>query len=290
MSHHYPFRVGTFDCIVVSDGVSAFRAALVFGNAPEDERDRILRDRGMDTEMVQSSLNALVVNTGSNLILIDTGIGPFTDQTGKLMTNLRSADINPDDIDTVILTHGHPDHIGGNVDDQGNPAFPNARYLMRRQEWEFWTSESNLERLAAGELHGIGEIDQFMGLWARNYLPPIADRFDLLDIQNEDEIVPGIRALPLPRHSPHQMGLIIESDGERLLCPVDVAINPIHLAEPGWHPAFDWQPEIALQTRRQIFDRITAEGALAFVYHYPFPGLGHVHPEGKGWRWEPIDS
>ena len=281
------FAVGAFDCIAVTDGLSAFPAAVVFGNAAEEERNRVLCSRGMPTDMVQSSLTSLVVTTGRHRVLIDTGIGPFMPSTGHLLENLRAAGIEPESIDVVVLTHGHPDHIGTTLDADGRPAFPNARIVMRQGEWDFWTDETNLAKLAAGKLHNLGELDQFMGNWVRTYLMPIRDQLDLIEGINEEPIVPGIYVLPAPGHTTHHMGLIIASGSDQLLNLVDVAINPVHLAEPTWHPAFDFQPDVAVQTRRKLYDQAAADHARILVYHFPFPGIGYVTRSGAGWHWEP---
>lgn len=286
----HSFSVGSFECLAVTDGSSAFPAAAVFGNAPDDERDRALRAHGMPTDMVASSLTSVVVNTGRHCVLIDAGIGPFAPSTGHLLENLDSAGVKPQSIDVLVLTHGHPDHIGTTIDATGNPAFPNARIVMRQGEWDFWTDASTLEKAAAGELHQLGELDQFMGNWARTYLPPIKPQIDLIQGNDEEEIVPGIYALPAPGHTTHHMGLIIASGTEQLLNLVDVAINPVHLAEPSWHPAFDFLPDVAVETRRTLYDRAAAENARIPIYHFPFPGIGHVTRLDKGWHWEPESS
>jgi glyoxylase-like metal-dependent hydrolase (beta-lactamase superfamily II) len=283
----FRFKVGDLTCIGVTDGLSAFPAAMVFGNAPEPDRDRALERRGLSTDLVESSLTSLVVESNGQRVLIDTGIGPFAPTTGHLPENLRASGIDPESIDVVILTHGHPDHIGGTIDAEGKIAFPNARYVMRRQEWAFWTDKAIVGKALAGTLHNLGELDQFMGAWAQRYLPPIRERLDLIEGEQDEEIVPGIYAMPVPGHTPYQMALTIASGDEQLLNLVDVAINPLHLEHPGWHPAFDFEPQVALETRRRVYDRVADEGSRILIYHFPFPGIGHVSKDGDGWRWEP---
>ena len=280
----FRFAVGELTITAVSDGISAFPAPMVFGNAPADERDRALQESGLPAGDVRSSLTSLVIDSGRRRVLVDTGIGPYTPDTGKLLIQLRESGFEPESIDTVILTHGHPDHIGGTVDAEGRVAFPNAEYVMHAGEWAFWTDEAVLDKAERGELHGLGDMDRFMGEWARTYLPPIRDRLRLVDGRDGEEIVPGIFALPAPGHTPHHMGLVLASGDQRLFSPTDVAINPLH---PRWHPAFDYDPQQALETKRRLYDRLADDHERVFVYHFPFPGLGYVEHFGDGWRWTP---
>lgn len=130
----FQFRVGDIRATAITNGRSVFPAAGVFGNPPAEERERALRERGQPTDLVESSLTSIVVETGRNRVLIDTGIGAFSPETGKLFPRLAAAGIDRADIDTGILTHGHPDQFAGTPAEAGRPAFPNARYVMRRGE------------------------------------------------------------------------------------------------------------------------------------------------------------
>ena len=285
----YPFKVGTFECIAISDGTLTYTpptfpppATLLFTNAPRERLEQVLLEYNLRPEQWgewTSPFICLVVNTGDHLVLVDTGAGVLAPTTGRLLQNLKAEGIAPEEIDTVILTHGHPDHIGGNTDAQGKPAFPNARYVMWKDEWDFWTSEQAEQRLDE-------HIRELLLKFARENLPPIQAKVDLFD--RETEIVPGIRAVAAPGHTPGHMALEISSEGEKLLCISDAVLHPIHLEQPEWHAAVDFDPKQVVATRRRLLDRAASGKALVLAFHFPFPGLGRAVQKGEGWQWQPI--
>jgi glyoxylase-like metal-dependent hydrolase (beta-lactamase superfamily II) len=215
--------------------------------------------------------------------LVDTGAGAMAPTTGKLLSNLQTAGIAPEDIDTVILTHGHPDHIGGVLDEAGQPAFPEARYVIGRQEWAFWTSEPDLSHLQIPDhlRYSILEV-------ARTKLPPLEGQLEL--VGPEVEIVNGIKAISTPGHTPGHLGLDIASGGERLLAISDVLLHPVHVVHPDWVAAIDYSPEQVVATRQHLLKRAAEEKALVFAYHFPFPGLGHVIQNDQGWQWQSLET
>ena len=214
-------------------------------------------------------------------MLVDTGAGGFAPSTGRLLQNLGAEGVACEDIDTVILTHGHPDHTGGNVDADGTLTFRNARYVMSKDEWEFWTSGEAEEKLDE-------HVRQVLLGFAQKNLPPIRLQLDLVD--QEIEIVPGIRAVSAPGHTPGHMALAISSGGEQLLCISDVVLHPVHLEQPEWYAAVDFAPEQVVSTRRRLLNKAAVENALVLAFHFPFPGLGHVVQKGDGWQWQPIET
>ena len=283
----YRFKVGAFECMVVSDGTFAYPhpAKIFFVNAPRERLEQVLKKHNLDPERWEQYVSpypSLVINTGQRRVLVDTGAGSLEPTTGRLIPNLQSEEIAPEDIDTVILTHGHPDHIGGNIDSRGKPAFPNARYIMWKDEWDFWTSEPDL-----AELDVDGHIKEVLITVARKNLPPIQDQLELVD--HETEIVPGIRAVAAPGHTPGHMAVAITSDSEQLLYISDAVIHPIHLEQPEWYAAVDLAPEQVVTTRRRLLGGAAVEKPLVLAFHFPFPGLGHVVQKGEGWQWQPID-
>jgi glyoxylase-like metal-dependent hydrolase (beta-lactamase superfamily II) len=286
----FRFETGKLECIAVSDGTLTYTpptfpppATLLFTNAPRERLEQVLREHNLQPEQWgewTSPYICLVVNTGDHLVLVDTGADGLTPTTGRLLQNLKAEGIVPEKIDTVILTHGHPDHIGGNTDAQGKPAFPNARYVMWKDEWDFWTSEQAEQRLDE-------HVRELLLKFARENLPPIQGQVDLFD--RDTEIVPGIRAVAAPGHTPGHMALEISSEGEQLLCISDAALHPIHLEHPEWHTAVDFDPKRVVTTRRRLLGKAAARKALALAFHFPFPGLGRVVQKGEGWQWQPIE-
>jgi len=275
--------------MAVNDGTMTYTppmflppAILLFVNAPQERLMQKLREHNIQPEKWvewKSPHICLLINTGRHRVLVDTGAGSLAPTTGKLIHNLRAEGIAPEDIDRVILTHGHPDHIGGNLNSEGKLAFPKARFVMWKDEWDFWTSEQAEQRL---DEHVRARQIAF----ARKNLPPIQDQLDLVD--HEMEIVPGIRAVAAPGHTLGHMALAISSGGEQLLCISDAWLHPIHLESPDWCAAVDFAPEQVANTRRRLLSRAAAEKALVLAFHFPFPGLGHVVQKGEVWQWGSI--
>jgi glyoxylase-like metal-dependent hydrolase (beta-lactamase superfamily II) len=285
----YRFKVGSFKCIAVSDGTHTYAppdfpppATLLFSNAQVESLETTLRKYNLPAPWVEwiSPYICLIVDTGKHRVLVDTGAGGLAPTTGKLLKNLQAEQISPGDIDTVIITHGHPDHLGGNTDKDGKPAFPGARYVMWRDEWDFWTSDKAEQKL---EEHSR----EILLKCARRNLPPVRSQLDLVD--REAEIVPGIYAVAAPGHTPGLMALAISSKNEQLICVSDVVLHPIHMEQPEWYSVFDVVPDRVGMTRNNLLDRAAAEKALVIAFHFPFPGLGHVVRKGKAWHWQPVE-
>jgi glyoxylase-like metal-dependent hydrolase (beta-lactamase superfamily II) len=274
----YRFDIGRFECLAVSDltGMHDYTADQHFPSAPPRELAPALARHGLAPEHIPSPFSGLVVNTGTHIVLIDTGVGAIEPGTGLLQANLRAVGVQPEDVDTVILTHAHPDHVGGNTDAEGQIVFARARYVLMRDEWQYWTS-------AACEAHPV--LGEFVPYIQKNLLP-LRDRLDLLD--GAGAILPGIQAVPTPGHTPGHMAVAVTSRGEALIHAADAALHPIHLEHPDWCPIFDTDPLQAVTSKRALFDRAAAERALVLASHFaPFPSLGHVERRGNGWEWQP---
>lgn len=289
-SERYRFDVGSYKCIAISDGTFAYPRPSqnvfinFFVNAPEDRLRRVLKSHGLVPEQWEEYVSpyiCLVISDGKEHVLVDTGAGNLAPTTGRLVPNLEAEGISPEDIDIVIITHGHPDHIGGNVDSEGRPAFPNAKYVMWKEEWDFWTSDPDLSGLKIDD-HG----KEILTKVAQNSLHPIRDQVKL--IEREEEIKPGIYAVPAPGHTPGHMVVAVFSDDTQLLHVSDMVLHPIHLEQPKWYSSVAFNPEKVVATRLKLLNKAASETALVLATHFPFPGLGHVEKKEEAWKWQPI--
>jgi glyoxylase-like metal-dependent hydrolase (beta-lactamase superfamily II) len=280
---YFSFKVGAIECVALSDGTLAYQnpAKILFANAPSQQLTQALHAYDIQPEQWSEWISpfiCLLIRTGEHDVLVDTGVGTvdFAPNAGKLPQNLRSVGIALSDIDTVVLTHGHTDHVGGITEPSGKAVFTNARYVMWRQEWEFWNSDAGLT------------FDEGDALHARRKLQPLADRLDLID--HETEIAPGVHAFPAPGHTPGHMALSVVSENSQLLYVADAFAHPIHLQHPEWNIITDYQPEIARRTRQQLIDRAVAENALVLAFHFDFPGLGHIQRRPGEVAWRPVTA
>jgi glyoxylase-like metal-dependent hydrolase (beta-lactamase superfamily II) len=287
-SANYHFTIGSFKCVAVSDGTMTYAppmfpppCSFLFANAAGQEAGQLLAEHGIDIAQWKewvSSYTCLLIDTGNQLVLVDTGAGNLAPTTGRLLENLRQEDVAPQDIGIVILSHGHPDHLGGNLNSEGNPTFAKARYTISKNEWLFWTSGQAEKRL--------GEHGQMLISIARKNLLPFQGSIHLVD--RETEIVPGLRAVFAPGHTPGLMALSVASEGDRLLYTSDVVIHPVHLQRPDWYCATDVASSDVILSRRRILDKAAFERSLVMSFHFPFPGLGHVTRKDLGWEWQPV--
>jgi glyoxylase-like metal-dependent hydrolase (beta-lactamase superfamily II) len=239
-----------------------------------------LLQRGEDPQHIEIPYTCLFIDTGREKLLVDTGVGVDSSRPdlGRLLPLLRAEGIEPHEIGTVILSHGHPDHIGGCLNPSGQPAFPNARYVMCRKDWDFWMSNPSLAELPVDE-----SFKKSMLASTQKNLPGIQAQLDLVD--PDTEIVPGIVAIGAFGHSPGQMGLEISSADDQLLFVADAIVLPLHLEYPEAIGATDHRPSEMVETRIRLLEKAAREKSLVSTSHLAFPGLGYVAPKRNRWEW-----
>jgi glyoxylase-like metal-dependent hydrolase (beta-lactamase superfamily II) len=282
----YQFRLGEFRCAVISDGALEgplpVQQALA-ANATPEEVAAVLAERFLPTDRGTLHFNAFFVDTGRNKVLIDAGCGTsFGPTGGKLPGNLRAAGIDPGEIDTLLISHAHPDHLFGVLDPSGSQLFSKAQVLVGEFEHGFWTGPADLSRVAAPP-----EMKQMMTEGARRHLAAVKDRLEL--VPAERELVPGIIALATPGHTPGHLSFILNSGGRQLFLTYDVVHHfGTALPHPEWKVAFDVDADQAVETRKRVLERVAADRLPVLAYHFPYPGLGHVGRARQGYGWEPI--
>ena len=272
-SETFRFRLGTFSCIAIKDGVGRYPIGMFLTNLARERYEPELLERGEDPQQWELPFTCLFIDTGRERVLVDTGYG------GRLASLLRGEGIKPGEVTTVILSHGHEDHIEGCLNEAGKPAFPNARYVMFRKEWDYWMSNPTLEELPVDD-----SFKKKMLASARRNLPAIEGQLEFVD--PDTEIVPGVIAITAFGHSPGQMGLEILSAGERLLFLADAVVLRQHLEYPEAVGCTDHLPSEMITTRIKMLEKAAVDKLLVSTSHLPFPGLGYVVPKGKRWAWQ----
>ena len=276
----YHMKVGSIECVIVADAAERIPDYVaMFPHLDAGDVRRAAEPHLDASGVLIGSLNILLIKTGGKTYLVDAGMGAATKPaSGHLLDNLQSIGIAPQDIDTVIISHAHGDHINGTMDADGEFVFPHANYVMWAEEWNYWTSEETL-----------ASMDPERAALMREKMAPFQEKLTLIDSEDQ-EIAPGVCPMPTPGHTPGHMSLMIESDGERLVHMVDVSHLLFQPQNPDWSPKYDTLPELAAQTRRRFYERAVAENWLVLAYHHPFPGLGHFEKDGDGFAWKPIQD
>ncbi len=277
----FRFHVGDFRCVAILDGTFRYPPSLFFANVPKEVYEPRLSEHAEPVASIEVPYICLFLDTGGHRVLVDTGAAGFGATTGKLNERLGMADIDPDRIDTVILSHGHPDHIGGNLNADGQPAFRNAEYVMFQNEWEYWMSDPSLDELPAETW-----LKDIIRTSTRRNLPPIRGQLRLLE--REDEIVPGITAISAPGHTRGHMALAIGPGSDQLLFLADAVLHPLHVERPEITAVVDHQPATMVTTRRDLLHKAADHNAIVMASHFPFPGVGRISRHDAGWQWNAI--
>ncbi len=254
-------QVGSVTVVALVDNVQAYPASAVYPKAGDalQEFARYLDASGA----VALNFAAFLVADGDRRILVDTGWGP--EYQGKLLEELSAAGVRPDEIDTVVFTHLHGDHTGWNIDRAtGRPLFARARYLVPRADWDHYAGQQP-------------PPDSFV-----RDVRPLEAAGCLELIEGERRLTDAVTTVPTPGHTPGHTSVAIVSGGEHGFILGDVVLSPIDAEQPELENSFDWNHEMARETRLRVMDRLEAERALVGASHLPPPGLGRfVRAEGR---------
>lgn len=279
----YRFKLGAFEVTVISDGPLDLGEPRdgVFTGVSKDDMIRVLTDNYQPTDTVKVEQNAVVINTGAQLVLIDTGVGSglkaFGPDAGRLPANLKAAGIDPKTIDAILITHAHADHCCGLMNAKAVRNFPKAQIYMTQADFDFWTDESKA---------GINDMMKMLIGGARQNLVPNRER--IMFIKDGQEVVPGIQAMFTPGHTVGHTSYMLTSQGQSLLNTGDVCHHFLISTEKPRMPfAFDTDGAQGVASRLKVFDMLAATRTPMLAYHFPWPGLGHIGKQGDAYRYYP---
>jgi glyoxylase-like metal-dependent hydrolase (beta-lactamase superfamily II) len=290
----YRFSLGEMQITTLNDGSFGLPSAIpgvdvsphefLALNVDPATRGEFFRSRLVPADDVPLEASPVLIDSAHRRVLVDTGgwIGqPAPPNVGRLGAAMAAAGVSPESVDVVVLTHGHPDHIGGLVDTATlSPRFPNAEVVISDVELELWTGE--------------GAEDRFRDLPIP--LPLIQEVLSAVDgrlrtIRPGDEVATGIRSEPSFGHTEGHISILVESGGQELLLTGDaIVFTHLTFEHPDWQSMFDHDPEQAARTRRRLLDRAATDEILILGYHFPFAGLGYAIRDGQAYRWLPVGS
>jgi len=280
---YYRMQLGKFEITALYDGHIELDTQMLKNVKPSD-LNRLLARLFVGNPKMATAVNAYLINTGKNLVMVDAGCGKlFGPALGHIAENIKASGYDPSQIDTVLITHMHGDHIGGLNDEAGKPVYPNAKIFVAKAESDYWLSEEN-------SVHAPEQFKRFFKMardTAAQYLA--ADKWQTFSPGSE--LVPGIRAIDARGHTPGHTAYAIESDKQKLIIWGDmVHAYAVQLAKPDVTIGFDVDQKQAIGARHKLLKTIAADGSLAAGMHLPFPGIGHIRVEGKkSYAWVPVE-
>jgi glyoxylase-like metal-dependent hydrolase (beta-lactamase superfamily II) len=277
---YYRVMVGDFEVTTLLDGTMMIPIkGLLNDITPAQLEHSLARDFLKDP--VELSVNAFLINTGPKLVLVDTGMGGGMEGTGHLLENLRAAGYEPSQVDEIYITHMHGDHISG-LTVKGERAFPNALVRASRQDADYWLSPQKLAAAPADAKESFQHAQEVFAPYIK------AGKFSPFD--GDVELVPGVRAVATHGHTPGHTCYLIESRGQRMLFVGDLLhVASVQFANPAITLKFDTDIAAARTQRQRIFREAAANGEWIAAAHLPFPGLGHIRPEGKAYAFVPTN-
>lgn len=279
---YYRQQLGAFEVTALNDGLIQLDTKLLHNASPKELKHQL--DEHLRPNPVPTSVNAYLVNTGSKLILVDTGAATlFGPGLGQLVGNLKAAGYTPEQVDAVLITHFHGDHVGGLASGEGKQVFPNATVYAAKAEADFWLSPEQTAK-APEAMQGFFKMAQVS-------LKPYVEANRLKTFTGDVELVPGVKAVATPTHTPGHTSYLFESQGQSMLVLGDlIHFSTVQFALPGVSIDFDGDQKHAIATRKKIFAWVAKDKLLVAGAHLPFPGLGNIRADGKNsFAWIPVD-
>ena len=273
------FVLGDAEVTVVSDGpLPLGDPSGTFTGVPKEEVKKMLADNFLSPDNVVLEQNSPIVNTGDKLILFDTGMGTskmFGASTGRQQKSMMEAGIKPEDIDAVVCSHAHIDHIGGIIDANDKPLFPNAQVYISQSDFDFWTDEGKL-----------GSPAKDFVVHARKNLMPVRDRIKFF--RDGEEFLPGVQAIAAPGHTVGHTIFMVSSAGKSFAFLGDLSHHSVLLLErPRMEFSYDTDPKQAAESRVKLLTILAANKTPVMSYHFAWPGYGHVAKAGDGFHYYP---
>lgn len=275
--------LGDIEVIALNDGISRRALGEEFvKNAPLAEVRALLASHGLPTDTIDVPYNPFVVIAGGRRMLMDAGLGEFGGASaGKLLANLRAAGLQAGDIDTVLISHFHGDHIQGLRSKAGELVFPNAEVWVPEPEWAYWMDDARAAAASDERSKGL-----FVGA-RRVFSGMSADK--LKRFAPGSEVVPGVRSMAAYGHTPGHTLFEAGSPRQPFVYLADLTNVPeLFARNPDWAVAFDMDAEVARRVRRAVFERVVASGATVGGFHFPFPAFGTIERSGDGYAFKPV--
>jgi glyoxylase-like metal-dependent hydrolase (beta-lactamase superfamily II) len=286
-SEVYRYNVGEIEVVVMSDGFRKTPLDNYLKNATVEQLAQALGAAGLPTDHIRNTYSPVMLRTAGHNVLIDTGNGEAAfmqskGERGRMNANLETAGFSRADVDRVVISHFHADHVNGLLLADNKRAFPNAEIFVPETEWNFWMDDAEMAKASPGRMTELFQNNRRV--------------FDTLERKVTtyawgEEVAPGVTAVATPGHSIGHTSFMISSGGKRVFVQQDVNNNAaVFGPHPDWHGFFDQDPPAASETRKRVYDMLAAEQIPVQAYHHAFPGLGRVEKAGEGHKVTPISS
>jgi glyoxylase-like metal-dependent hydrolase (beta-lactamase superfamily II) len=278
----YRMVLGDFEITALSDGTFEMEPEKLLTNTTPAKVKAALAQARLKSP-IEASVNGFVINTGSKLVLVDSGAaGLFGPTLGRLVANLKAAGYQPEQVDEIYITHMHADHVGGLTTADGKAVFANAVVRAEMKEGSFWLSPATLEKAPAA-------MKDFVK-GAQISLKPYVDANRFKPFEGAVELLPGIRSLPTPGHTPGHSAYVVESKGQKMVMWGDLMhVAAVQFPDPSVTISFDLDAKAAMPQRKKAYADAAKSGYYVAVAHVPFPGIGQLRTDGRGYRWLPAN-